>query len=115
MCVCVCVCVCVGGGGVNAFYWRQIYTLDSVVVNTQKMFSWHGGFITNAMHLPSSQRNNQIKLTHNDETKKRAHDSQIVRAKEYLKAMHGISETLVSSLSLMFISGFYYTCTSNRG
>ena len=30
-----------------------------------------------------------IKLTHYDETKKRAHDSQIVRAKENLKVSHG--------------------------
>ena len=33
----------------------------------------------------SSQRNNLIKLTHNVETKKMAHDSRIVRAKENLK------------------------------
>ena len=32
------VCVCVwGGGGLNAFYWRQIFALDSVVVKTQKI------------------------------------------------------------------------------
>ena len=30
-----------------------------------------------------------IKLTLHDETKKRAHDSQIVRAKENLKLSHG--------------------------
>ena len=30
-----------------------------------------------------------IKLTHYDETEKRAHDSQIVRAKENLKLRHG--------------------------
>ena len=33
----------------------------------------------------SSQRNNLIKLTHYDETKKRSHDSQIVRAEVNLK------------------------------
>ena len=33
--------------------------------------------------------NTLIKLTHHDETKKRAHDSQIVRAKENLKLSHG--------------------------
>ena len=33
----------------------------------------------------SSWRNTLIILTHTDETKKRAHDSQIVRAKENLK------------------------------
>ena len=40
------------------------------------------------MHFTSAkllQRNNQIKPTHYDDTKKRAHDSQIVRAKETLK------------------------------
>ena len=31
---------------------------------------------------------NLIKLTHYDKTKKRAHDSQIVRAKEELKLSH---------------------------
>ena len=34
-------------------------------------------------------RNSQIKLTLHDETKKSAHDSQIVRAKENLKLSHG--------------------------
>ena len=61
-----------GGGGLNAFYCHQIFTLDSVVVNTQTLFSSH-----NAMH---HHRNNLIKLTHYDGTKKRAHDSIIVRA-----------------------------------
>ena len=36
-------------------------------------FSSHGGFLTNT----EKQRNNRIKLTHYDETNKRAHDSQI--------------------------------------
>ena len=35
--------------------------------------------------------NTLIKLTLRDETKKRAHDSQIVRAKENLKLSHGVS------------------------
>ena len=35
-----------------------------------------------------SQRNNLIKLVHNGETKKRAHDSQIVRDNETLKLSH---------------------------
>ena len=39
-----------GGGGLNAFYWRQILALDSVVVKTQKVFCLHGGFLANAMH-----------------------------------------------------------------
>ena len=37
----------------------------------------------------ASWRNNLINLTRYDETKKRAHDSQIVRAKENLKLSHG--------------------------
>ena len=37
-----------------------------------------------------SQRNNQIKLTHYDDTKKRAHDSQIVRAKEIIKLSYSV-------------------------
>ena len=55
-------------GGLNAFYWPQIFTPDHVVVNIQYMYSSHGG---NA----SSQRNNLIKSTHYDEKKKMAHDS----------------------------------------
>ena len=52
---------------------------------------WVGGGLKCILLVPnlrprfcnvSSWRNNQIKLTHYDETKKRAHDSQIVRAKE---------------------------------
>ena len=58
------------------------FALDYVVVNTQKVFSLQGGFQTSAMH---HHRKNLIKLTHNDETKKRANDSQIVRTKENLK------------------------------
>ena len=31
----------------NAFYWYQIFALDSVVdVKTQTILSWHGGFLT---------------------------------------------------------------------
>ena len=39
-----------GGGGLNAFYWRQLFTQDSVVVYTQNMFSSQGVFCTDAMH-----------------------------------------------------------------
>ena len=34
----------------NAFYWYQIFALDSVVVEVQEMFSTHGGHLTNAMY-----------------------------------------------------------------
>ena len=37
-------------GGLNAFYWRQIFVLDFIFVNTQTLFSAHGSFLTNAMH-----------------------------------------------------------------
>ena len=30
----------------NAFYWYQIFALDSDNVEAQKMLSWHGGFLT---------------------------------------------------------------------
>ena len=39
----------------------------------------------------SSWRNSLIKLTHNDETKKMAHDSQKVRAKEIQTVSHSVS------------------------
>ena len=45
------------------------------------MLSSYGGFQGIAMY---HHRNNLIKLTHYDETKKRAHDSQIVRAEDNL-------------------------------
>ena len=34
----------------NAFYWYQIFALDSAVVEVQEMFSSHGGLLTNAMY-----------------------------------------------------------------
>ena len=37
-------------GGLNAFYWRQIFVLDSAVVEVQEMFSSHGGHLTNTMY-----------------------------------------------------------------
>ena len=33
-----------------AFYWYQIFALDSAVVELQEMFSSHGGHLTNAMY-----------------------------------------------------------------
>ena len=42
------------------------------------MLHSHGGFLA----IVSPWRNNLIKLTHYDETKKKAHDSEIVRSKE---------------------------------
>ena len=39
-----------GGGGLKCIYWRLIFALDYVVVNTQKKFSSHRSFLTNAMH-----------------------------------------------------------------
>ena len=34
----------------NAFYWYQIFALDSAVVEVQEMFSSHGGHLTNAKY-----------------------------------------------------------------
>ena len=39
-----------GGGGLNAFYWYQIFALDSAVVEAQKLLCSHGGFLTIAMY-----------------------------------------------------------------
>ena len=36
--------------GLNAFYWYQIFALNSAVVVEQEMFSSHGGLLTNAMY-----------------------------------------------------------------
>ena len=38
-----------GGGRLNAFYWYQIFALDSAVVEVQEMFSSHGSLLTIAM------------------------------------------------------------------
>ena len=37
-------------GGLNSFYWYQIFALDSAVVEAQKMLSSHEGFLTIAMY-----------------------------------------------------------------
>ena len=37
-------------GGLNAFYWYQIFALDSAVVEAQKILSSHGGFLTIATY-----------------------------------------------------------------
>ena len=73
------------GGGLNAFHWFQTLTLDSDVVEAQKILSPHGDFLTIAMYY---YKYNLIKLSHHDETEK-AHDSQIVRAKKNLQVSHG--------------------------
>ena len=48
-----------GGGGLNAFYWYQIFALDSAVVEVQEMFSSHGSLLTNAMYH-HGKHSNQI-------------------------------------------------------
>ena len=75
-----------GGGGLNAFYWYQNFALDSAVAEVQEMFSSYGDHLTNALYHHGETL---FKLTHHDETKKRAHGSQIVRGKENLKFSHG--------------------------
>ena len=80
--------------GLNAFYWYQIFALDSAVVQVQEMFSSHDGH--KLINL-SSWRNTLIILIHHNETKKGAHDSQIVRAKGNLKLSHGGSSYIFAS------------------
>ena len=51
---------CGGGGGLNAFYWYQIFALDYVVVKAQIMLSSHGGFqaianLESSIHCSSDQ------------------------------------------------------------
>ena len=75
-----------GGGDLNAFYWYQIFALDSAVVEVQEMFRSHGSHLTIGMYHYGETL---IKLIHHDETKKRAYDSQIVKAKENHKLSHG--------------------------
>ena len=36
--------------GLNAFYWYQIFAIDSAFVGVQKMFSSHGSILTSSMH-----------------------------------------------------------------
>ena len=61
-------CVC-GGLDFNAFYWYQIFALDTVVVKTLYFFlAWEPPITYNV----SSQKNTLIKLTHYDESKKMA-------------------------------------------
>ena len=52
-------------GGLYAFYWYQTFTLDSAVVDTQKMLSLHGSAWKHPNYYNvSSWRNNLIKLTY---------------------------------------------------
>ena len=37
-------------GCLNAFYWYQIFVLDSAVVEVQEMFSSHGSLLTISMY-----------------------------------------------------------------
>ena len=37
-------------GGLNTFYWYQIFAIDSAIVEVQEMFSLHGSLLTNAMY-----------------------------------------------------------------
>ena len=46
-----------GGGGVNALYWYKIFSLDSVVIKTQKILSSHGGFLAIAIYHQREQIN----------------------------------------------------------
>ena len=57
-----------GVGGLNAFYWYQIFARDSAVVDSQNVkLAWR---VPNYCNV-SSWRNNLTKLTNYDETKMR--------------------------------------------
>ena len=58
------------------------FALDSAVVEAQNMLSSHGGFLTVAMYHHGETIYCNLILTHYHETKKRAHDSEVVRAKQ---------------------------------
>ena len=55
-----------------------------------------------------------IKLTHHDETKKRAHDPQTVRAKENLKLNHGGSSYRLSFSKIFLVIFFKYGCQTSE-
>ena len=79
-----------GGGGLKCILLVPNISPRSCCCYNTKLLRSHGNLLTNIRtYSTSSQRNNQIKLTHCDETKKMAHDSQIVRAKRNLKLSYG--------------------------
>ena len=66
-----------------------------LLLKYKKMFSSHRGHLTNAMYHHG--KNTLIKLLHHDETKKKAHDSQIVRAEENLmKSLFSLHEVFLT-------------------
>ena len=75
------------------------------------MFSSHGGHLTNAMY---HHGNTLIKLTLHDETKKRAHDSQKVRAKENLKLSHGGSVCSDDNRKSCILNGERLSCRAHN-
>ena len=81
--------VCVWGGGGGAKCIVQVPNLRHrfcCCKNTKIVYLvWR---LPNYCNV-SSKRNNLIKLTHYDDTKKRAHDSQIVRSNVNLNLNHG--------------------------
>ena len=79
--------MCVGGGGLKCILLVPNLRPRFFVVEAKKnvKLAWR---LPNYWNV-SLWRKNLIKLTHYDETKKMAHDSQIARAKENLKLSHG--------------------------
>ena len=59
------------GWGLNAVHWYQLFVPDSVIVETQQLFSLHRGFLAYAMY----HHRELIKLTHYDDTRERARQS----------------------------------------
>ena len=71
------------------FFKNKIFTdffdMEGIILGV----SWTVQISKQKIQLKKEKQSNQIKLTHYDETMKRAHDSQVVRAKETLKLSHG--------------------------
>ena len=67
-----------GGGGLNTFYWPNVLSRFCCCQNTKWLVAW---MLSNLYNI-SSQGHNQIKFTYCDEAKKKASNSQTVRAKE---------------------------------
>ena len=69
----------------NAFLDKSLSSILLLLKHKFVKLAWRFSNLYNA----SSQKNNQIKLTYYDETKKMVIDSQIVRANENLNLSHG--------------------------
>ena len=72
-----------GGGGLNAFYWHQIFALCPVVVK-HRICSLRIEAFYLMQCMNTDRKSKQINTSY-DENKERGHDSQIFRAEENFK------------------------------